>query len=382
MSYEANDDAFPNQAVAFIVSTWGSQSFSSSGILIGRNDVLTASHAIYDATMGGLADDIKIYFSYDPDSTNDPYYSVANQTYYDDFDPDNDGLIYNGDNNGFTLSGAEKDIALLTLSQAAGDIYGWFGIDFSFNSGHVSILGHPGKYNNSLTFDSGNASKDLIDNYIDISSLEVNSGNSGGPIYSGSGNDVSVVGVVSTGVAAASVSAHQSWLTETIVSNDSYIESETSVITSENIIYRFYNTSTETHFYTASSAERDSILSDSGSLNYEGVAFGAASNSAAGLSDLVDVYRFYNLNTGSHFYTASEEERAFVTNNSTHLVFEGTAYRGYQSVQTAVDSLALYRFYNESSGVHFYTASEAEKDSIQTIGTLKFEGIAYYVESA
>lgn len=380
MSTEANDDSFPGRAVAFIVSTWGSQSYVSSGVLVGRNDVLTASHAIYDAALGGLADQVKVYFSYDPDDANPAFFTPANYTYYDDFDPDNDGLIYSGDNSAFTLGGAERDIALLTLSEAAGDTYGWFGINYSFSSGTVGVLGFPGRYGNNLTYDSGYAYKDFLDNYVDTSFLEINSGNSGGPIFTGSGDTVSVVAVVSTSAAAASVTAHQAWLTSTISSNDSYIQTTAPETTApENAIFRFYNTLTGTHFYTASADERDQVISTLSTMSYEGVAFSSAAASA-NLSDLVNVFRLYNTATGTHFYTSSEAERANAVNNLPGFLYEGIAYQAY-SENTGTNT-ALYRFYNSATGTHFYTASEAERDSIQTVGLMTFEGIAYYVDSA
>lgn len=383
MSFEANDDSYPGQAVAFIVATWGSQSFVSSGVLVGRNDVLTASHSIYDTTLGGLADEVKIYFSYDPDESNPTFYTPAYYNYYTDFDPDNDGLIYSGDNQAFTLGGAEKDIALLSLSEAAGDIYGWFGINYSYTGGNVSVLGFPGRYDNNLTFDSGYAYKDVVDNYVDTGFLEINSGNSGGPIFTGSGNDVSVVGIVSTSAAAASVAGHENWLTSNIASNDVYMDTTTTttpvVTTIEDAIYRFYSTDTGTHFYTASSNERDTIISASGSMNYEGIAFKSASSTAS-LSDLVSVYRLYNTATGTHLYTTSEDERANLTNNSPDFNYEGIAYNAYASDNGS--NAALYRFFNSTTGTHFYTASEAEKTELQTVGLLTYEGIAYYIDTA
>jgi|GEM_PF-7063637 len=380
MSYEANDDSFPGRAVAFIVSTWGNRSYSSSGVLVGRNDVLTASHAIYDASLGGLADEVKIYFSYDPDDANPASYSPANYTYYDDFDPDNDGLIYSGDNSSFTLGGAERDIALLTLSEAAGDTYGWFGINYNFSSGTVGLLGFPGRYDNNLTYDSGYAYKDFIDNYVDTSFLEVNSGNSGGPVFTGSGTSVNVVAVVSTSAAAASVTAHEAWLTSTIASNDSYIQTTTpDISTPANAIYRFYNTLTDTHFYTGSVAERDQVIASNSTMSYEGVAYKSADTSA-NLSGLVSVFRLYNVSTGTHFYTASEAERANAVNNLPEYVYEGIAYQAYAG--NTGSNTALHRFFNGETGTHFYTASEAERDAIQTVGLMTYEGVVYYVDGA
>jgi len=42
---------------------------------------------------------------------------------------------------------------------------------------------------------------------------------------------------------------------------------------------------------------------------------------------------------------------------------------------------ALHRFYNTKTGTHFYTASDAEKANVQnTLPHYNYEGIAYYVE--
>ncbi|RMX61901.1 hypothetical protein [Roseibium alexandrii] len=38
-------------------------------------------------------------------------------------------------------------------------------------------------------------------------------------------------------------------------------------------LYRFYNTSNGTHFYTVSEAERDAIIQTLGHYSYEGVAY-------------------------------------------------------------------------------------------------------------
>ncbi len=73
---------------------------------------------------------------------------------------------------------------------------------------------------------------------------------------------------------------------------------------------------------------------------------------------LTPVYRLYNKNNGSHFYTASEAEKNAVL-SSTVYSLDGVAYR-VSSAFTA----PLYRFYNKLNGSHFYTASEAEKNAV------------------
>lgn len=142
-------------------------------------------------------------------------------------------------------------------------------------------------------------------------------------------------------------------------------------------IYRFYNTLTGTHFYTASVDEKNSVVRTLPQFNYEGVAFkGARSVSASGV---LPVYRFYNSVTGTHFYTISEAERASIQARIPSFRFEGGAYNAYAT--NIAGTKALYRFYNTKTGTHFYTTSEAEKQNVQsTLPHYAYEGIAYYVE--
>ena len=141
--------------------------------------------------------------------------------------------------------------------------------------------------------------------------------------------------------------------------------------------YRFYNTSTGAHFYTTNEAERDSVLAHlSPPFSFERSAFSVASAFSPGLSA---VHRFYNTQTGVHFYTISEAERANVVATLPHFQYEGVAYHASQVSGTGL--LALHRFYLPSKGFHFYTANEAEKDSIiANLGaTYSYEGVGYYV---
>lgn len=142
-------------------------------------------------------------------------------------------------------------------------------------------------------------------------------------------------------------------------------------------ISRFYNAKTGAHFYTASDAERDSLIAANGLFQYEGNSFDSAATAANGVA----IYRFYNNQTGVHFYTASEQERNAVASTLPQFRDEGLAYYAYASGGDGKQ--ALHRFFNTATGTHFYTASEAEKQNISvTLPQMKYEGIAYYVDIA
>lgn len=142
-------------------------------------------------------------------------------------------------------------------------------------------------------------------------------------------------------------------------------------------VYRFFNTLTGTHFYTASQGERDHVRDNVPLFNYEGPTFAAASGSALGTSA---VYRFFNTQTGTHFYTISDVEAAYVRDNLTQFNDEGVAYQAYQA--PAAGTIPLYRFFNGTTGTHFYTPSEVERDHIiDNLFDFNYEGIGYYVNN-
>ncbi|CAO3357522.1 hypothetical protein [Azospirillum melinis] len=144
-------------------------------------------------------------------------------------------------------------------------------------------------------------------------------------------------------------------------------------------IYRFFNKTTGTHFFTSSEGERDNINANFSSFSYEGPAFNAAT---ATTSAPITVYRFFNKRTGTHFFTSSEGERDnVIANSSDTYSFEGEAYKALSSDTTNPNAKSLYRFFNKTNGTHFYTASEVERDSIikTSSATYNFEGVAYKV---
>jgi Protein of unknown function (DUF1566)/Repeat of unknown function (DUF5648) len=142
-------------------------------------------------------------------------------------------------------------------------------------------------------------------------------------------------------------------------------------------VYRFYNGSTGAHFFTTNTTERDTVVNTlSPPFSLEGPAFSVASDFSPGLSP---VHRFFNTQTGVHFYTISESERANVVATLPHFNYEGVAYHASQVAGAGL--IPFYRFFVPSKGFHFYTANEAEKDNIVSnlAATYSFEGVGYHV---
>jgi len=141
-------------------------------------------------------------------------------------------------------------------------------------------------------------------------------------------------------------------------------------------VYRFLNKKNGTHFLTGSAEERDAVIAQwSNVYTYEGVAF-----STVPAANAQPLYRFYNLGSGSHFYTASAEEAAMIMAKWSNVYsFDGQAYS--VSPQPTAGSVPVYRFYNLKNGSHFYTASEEERNAViaKWSATYRYEGPAFWL---
>ncbi len=157
---------------------------------------------------------------------------------------------------------------------------------------------------------------------------------------------------------------------------DVFVTDLAPVVEDMRPVYRFYNLRTGVHFFTASEGEKTSVMRYlSRSFRYEGVAY---SYNASNPDNGMPLYRFYNIRTGSHFYTISEGEKAsLMTPSATRTWrFEGIAYR-----VSSTSGLPVYRFFNRRTGSHFYTANEGEKAQIQTTprSTFVYEGAVFWL---
>jgi len=201
-------------------------------------------------------------------------------------------------------------------------------------------------------------------------------------------------------------------------------------------VYRFYNQRSGVHLYTPDAGERDNVIRNSygegtsyeklranpssadtltGGWGYkfEGIAYQALDTQGTAL------FRFYNSVKGYHFLSSSKEEANNVIKNSLSSGYDlnnavnkdpitgGWGYR-YEGLTYKVSTIAqqgidqpVYRFYNVNKGVHFYTASSDERDTVirQSIGAnyvgrldqannaplinggwgYKYEGVSWYI---
>lgn len=129
-------------------------------------------------------------------------------------------------------------------------------------------------------------------------------------------------------------------------------------------VYRFYNPNSGEHFYTISPNE---------SYNLELAGWTLEGFNWTSPKTGNNVYRLYNPNTGDHFYTLNENEY-------NHLKTVGWKQEGASFYSGG--NLPVLRLYNPNergAGSHHYTTSEKEKNHLVTVGW-RYEGIAWYGE--
>lgn len=160
-------------------------------------------------------------------------------------------------------------------------------------------------------------------------------------------------------------------------------------------VHRFYNVRDKAYFYSSKADEKDLVVRESTDpaytpengiwpYFYQGATFAAAPAGAGAAT----VYRFYNTQTGHHFFTLSEGERALVLRESSDpaytpenglwpFVDEGTGFLAYPDSSHA-GTVPVFRFFSPSINRHFFTASTDEAQQMRQTGQWTDEGIGFW----
>ena len=130
-------------------------------------------------------------------------------------------------------------------------------------------------------------------------------------------------------------------------------------------VYRFWAPSNNAHFYTISEEEKNNLIVKYPDYwTFEGIAFYAYPEGRQPTGSK-PVYRFWSPAGKEHFYTIGEEEKAgLATNYSSYWTLEGVAFYVYPESHQATGFKPVYRFWSPVGGLHFYTISEQEKDTL------------------
>lgn len=155
---------------------------------------------------------------------------------------------------------------------------------------------------------------------------------------------------------------------------------------SETTVYEFMNSDEGISFYTTDENEKAFI--EDNLDNYELMEdAGFESIDPLSGSEVDEVHRFLNTQTGTHLYTTNETERDYILDNLEHYNYEDVKFYGYSpeteaSVIEDLDLMPVYRFFDAEKGVHMFTHGSSEMNEMSEDGMLDNEGIAFYAMSS
>lgn len=217
----------PYSSICYIVCEWSDGSLTrASGVIVGLNDVLTAHHAVYDATRGGYASRITVSPGADTSPFAFPYGSFSDvgvvHARTENWDADGDGMLF--------PSESQYDLALLGMrSGAISAGAGWLGVTNSPADFSGRVEGYPAR-GTGLMEEVVFADASSAYGVFDIAS-SLGPGASGGPLLRMTATGAQVAGVLSSGTldyahatyAGLFGPGNWTWLTNALEANNSVL---------------------------------------------------------------------------------------------------------------------------------------------------------------
>ncbi|MCA9381176.1 hypothetical protein KC678_02835 [Candidatus Dojkabacteria bacterium] len=144
-------------------------------------------------------------------------------------------------------------------------------------------------------------------------------------------------------------------------------------------VWRFWNPTTMAHFYTADPAEANYVRDSNPNWSYEAAVFKGYEYTDGACVDGTELFRFYNPTVGVHFYTPSVEEKDYIIDTNPNWTYEAVAY--CVMAEETTGHVPMYQFWSDARQAHFYTIDAAEKAYVEAdLGDIyRFEGIVFYV---
>lgn len=138
-------------------------------------------------------------------------------------------------------------------------------------------------------------------------------------------------------------------------------------------VYSFFNSITQTFFYTTSERER-SVVEDIPNFTPNGISHISA-DPLTGQAE--EVYRYLDSATGTTFYTLDEREKEFIDDNlAGRFIDEGVAFHAFET--DIGETIPIFRFQNISSGAFIFTPDEETVETLEQSPLYESNGVAYY----
>lgn len=276
MITEVSPSQYPYSTAVFIRATFANGSvFTGSGAVVGRNDILTATHVVYDPDLGGYATRLEFYIGADYNHQtrrfdSNPLISLTNAQWQVLAYPNQ--VFRDNDNSTVTLAESQYDVALIGLNVAVGNTVGYMGLASGYNQNQwATTIGYPG---GSTGLMQGQAYIHADSRYSTYTAYSregsdiLGSGSSGGPLYVSDSTGVHVIGVKSSGSSTldnwADIGLTYNELVNYIATNDTLLGSATSSA-------RQNGTTGNDQFTATAAAEQFFGLAGLDTVNYSGL---------------------------------------------------------------------------------------------------------------
>ena len=195
----------PYSCIGYMETMWSDGTITSGTCtLVGRNDILTATHCVYDPDKKGWASSFSFYFGADVNNVagrfEDRGYAVETPKWVVTAWPS--GAFSNFDNN--TMSPAESawDTAIIGIDRPIGDTLGWLAMSPGYDSGMIfaDAVGYPGNGTGMMLETMLFMQADRYWNIYQSSYDVLGPGSSGGPLLVGAPGKTfdTIIGVKST----------------------------------------------------------------------------------------------------------------------------------------------------------------------------------------
>lgn len=199
----------PYSRIGIIQTEWPDGTYSIGTFsIVGRNDLLTATHVVYDPSSGGWAVGFDFYLAADYNFVLDRFESDGITLRYSDFTllayPE---LVFvDGDDETLTMEESQYDVAIIGLDWAVGEEFGWITLtpgaegtseDAAFAA---FAVGYPTD-GTGMMQDTVNVSALRGVDVYESDQASLKPGSSGGPLLKatdGSAASTSVIGVMSS----------------------------------------------------------------------------------------------------------------------------------------------------------------------------------------
>lgn len=199
-----NTTTFPYSAIVSIRSTFADGRVSlGTGTFVGKNDVLTATHVVYQPDHGGYATSVQVFPGADFNGVRSVLESSPYGSFYSGSIAAFPTDVFIDSNHGSTSwTEASSDVAVIGLTQAVGFTTGWFGLATGHNDTEwATEVGYPREGTGMMTGPTLARSSNgkWISGYNYDGSTLLGAGASGGPLYVDDNNLPAIIGVKSSG---------------------------------------------------------------------------------------------------------------------------------------------------------------------------------------